>query len=250
MSREGERDEHTQHPTLIDILEAVGALPRALVPMRPRLATRAFNSPEYIFELKWDGIRALAGRDATGLSVTDRSGGDLLSLLPELRDMRLPEGVLIDGEIVVCDSRGRPSYDLLAGRLGPKAAKRGRGPIFVAFDLLYEDGRPLIGRRLADRGARLFGTDLGSRILPVPEHLDDDGEPFLDLVSEYGLQGIVAKRRDGRSVPGTRTADWLKCHVTPRADVVVGGLAIDDHRGARPLLCGLRAQDGAIACPG
>src|SRR2546427_3833343 len=139
MSREGERDEHTQHPTLIDIREAVGTLPRALVPMRPRLATRAFNSPEYIFELKWDGIRALAGRDATGLSVTDRSGGDLLSLLPELRDMRLPEGVLIDGEIVVCDSRGRPSYDLLSGRLGPKAAKRGRGPVFVAFDLLYED---------------------------------------------------------------------------------------------------------------
>src|SRR2546428_7225441 len=250
MSREGERDEHTQRPTLIDIREAVGAFPRALVPMRPRLATRAFNSPEYIFELKWDGIRALAGHDATGLSVTDRSGGDLLSLLPELRDMRLPEGVLIDGEIVVCDSRGRPSYDLLAGRLGPKAAKRGRGPIFVAFDMLYAGSRPLISRPLAERRARLLGAGLGSRILAVPEHLDDDGEPFLDVVAEYGLEGIVAKRRDGRYVPGTRTADWLKCHVTPRADVVVGGLVIDDHRGARTLLCGLRGEDGAIVFAG
>jgi bifunctional non-homologous end joining protein LigD len=249
-SRERERQESAEHPTLIDVGAATSALPRALVPMRPRLARRAFNSPEYVFELKWDGIRALASNDATGLRVTDRSGGDLLPAVPELREMRLPDGMILDGEIVVCDSRGRPSYDLLAGRLGPKAAKRGRGPIFVAFDLLYTDNRPLIARSLAERRTRLMGAGLGSRLLAVPEHLDDDGEPFLDVVAEYGLEGIVAKRRDGRYVPGTRTADWLKCHVTPRADVVVGGLVIDEHRGARTLLCGLRGEDGAVAFAG
>src|SRR5712692_7944257 len=250
MSRESEREEHAQHPTLIDIREAVGALPRALVPMRPRLAARAFNSPEYVFELKWDGIRALASNDATGLRVTDRAGGDLLPAVPELRELRLPEGIVLDGEIVVCDSRGRPSYDLLAGRLGPKAAKRGRGPIFVAFDLLYAEGRPLISRPLAERRAHLLSAGLGSRILAVPEHLDDDGEPFLEVVAEYGLEGIVAKRRDGRYVPGARTADWLKCYVTPRADVVIGGLLIERRRGARAVLCGFRGDDGAIAFAG
>jgi bifunctional non-homologous end joining protein LigD len=239
------------HPTLIDVAEAQVALPRAIMPMRPRLALRAFNSPEYLFELKWDGIRALVARDATGLRVTDRSGGDLLPAVPELRDLlRLPEGLLLDGEIVVCDSRGRPSYDLLAGRLGPKAAKRGRGPIFVAFDVLYADGRPLIARPLAERRARLLAMGLGSRILAVPEHLDDDGEPFLEVVAEYGLEGIVAKRRDGRYVPGTRTADWLKCHVTPRADFIVGGLLVDEPRGARTILCGIRTDDGAIQLAG
>lgn len=238
------------HPTLIDVGEATSALPRAVVPMRPRLARRAFNSPEYIFELKWDGIRALASQDTTGLRVTDRTGGDLLPAVPELRDLRLPPGTILDGEIVVCDSRGRPSYDLLAGRLGPKAAKRGRGPIFVAFDLLYADGRPLISRPLAERRARLVGLGLGSRLLAVPEHLDDDGEPFLEVVAEYGLEGIVAKKRNGRYVPGTRTTDWLKCHVTPRADVVVGAVVIDGHRGARTLLCGLRGDDGAIVYAG
>jgi bifunctional non-homologous end joining protein LigD len=245
-----ERPLSAVHPTLIDVGEARSALPRALVPMRPRPARRAFNSPEYVFELKWDGIRALAANDATGLRVTDRAGGDLLPAVPELRDLRLPDGMVLDGEIVVCDSRGRPSYDLLAGRLGPKAAKRGRGPIFVAFDMLYADGRPLISRPLAERRARLLGAGLGSRFLAVPEHLDDDGEPFLEVVAEYGLEGIVAKKRDGRYVPGARTADWLKCHVTPRADVVVGALVIDEHRGARTVLCGFRGKDGAIAFAG
>ena len=249
-SREPQRPEAGAHPTLIDVDEATSALPRALIPMRPRLARRAFNSPDYIFELKWDGIRALASHDATGLRVTDRTGGDLLPAVPELRDLRLPPGTVLDGEIIVCDSRGRPSYDLLAGRLGPKAAKRGRGPIFVAFDLLYSDGRPVISRPLAERRARLMGLSLGSRLLAVPEHLDDDGEPFLEVVAEYGLEGIVAKRRDGRYIPGTRTADWLKCHVTPRADVVVGAVVIDGQRGARTLLCGVRGDDGAISFAG
>ena len=88
--------------------------------------------------------------------------------MPELRDLRLPAGTMVDGEIVVCDSRGRPSYDLLAGRLGPKAAKRGRGPIFVAFDLLYAEARSLISRPLAERRARLLGHEATS-----------DGEVFL-----------------------------------------------------------------------
>src|SRR5436309_7040483 len=218
--------------------------------MRPRLAASAFNSPDHLFELKWDGIRAIASMDRGRLRLADRGAGDLLPLVPELAELPVPEGTVLDGEIVVCDSRGRPSYDLLAGRLGPKAAKRGRGPIFVAFDLLYTDSRPLISRPLAERRARLLGAGLGSRILAVPEHLDDDGEPFLEVVAEYGLDGIVAKRREGRYVPGARSADWPKSHVTPRVDVVVGGLVIDEHRGARTMLCGLRSEDGAIAFAG
>jgi len=106
-SRERERPEGGVHPTLIDVGEATSALPRALTPMRPRLARRAFNSPEYLFELKWDGIRALASRDRGALRVSDRNGGDLLSVLPELAALPIPEGAVLDGEIVVCDSRGR-----------------------------------------------------------------------------------------------------------------------------------------------
>jgi bifunctional non-homologous end joining protein LigD len=251
VTRGREQDRRAIHPTLIDVAEAKPALPRAIAPMRPRLALRAFNSPEYLFELKWDGIRAMASRDAGGLRVTDRTGGDLLPAVPELREIRIPEGAVLDGEIVMCDSRGRPAYDLLAARwFRPQQTKSGRGPVFVAFDLLYEDGRPLIGRTLAERRTRLQALGVGSGTLAVPEHLDDDGEPFLDVVAEYGLEGIVAKRREGRYVPGARTQEWLKCHVTPRADVIVGGLVVDERRGARAVLCGFRGDSGAIAYAG
>ena len=218
--------------------------------MRPRLAAGGFNSPDHLFELKWDGIRALVSFDAAGLRIVDRNGGDLLPAIPELRTLRLPEGTLLDGEIIVCDSRGRPSYDLLLGRLGPKASKRGRGPLFVAFDLLYDEGRPLLGLRLEERRRRLLGRGLGQKGLVVPEHLEHDGEPFLDVVAEYELEGVVAKRRDGKYVPGTRSADWLKCLVSPRADVVIGGLVLDERRGARTLLCGWMNDNGALTYAG
>ncbi len=118
----------SDHPTLLDTPAGSAALPRTLAPMRPRLAEEGFNSPDHLFELKWDGIRALASDDRAGLRIVDRNGGDLLPAVPELRTLRLPEGTLLDGEIIVCDSRGRPNYDLLVGRLGPKASKRGKGP--------------------------------------------------------------------------------------------------------------------------
>jgi ATP-dependent DNA ligase len=240
----------SEHPTLIDQPSGPTGLPRSLSPMRPRLAEEGFNSPDHLFELKWDGIRALVSNDRAGLRIVDRNGGDLIPAMPELRNLRLPDGVMLDGEIIVCDSRGRPSYDLLVGRLGPKAAKRGKGPLFVAFDLLYDDHRPLLGLPLEERRARLAARGLAQKGLVVPEHLENDGEPFLEVVAEYELEGVVAKRRDGRYVPGTRSADWLKCLVSPRADVVIGGLVLDERRGARTLLCGWMNDNGALTYAG
>ena len=235
---------------LLESPPAQSGLPRTLAPMKPRLAEDAFNSPDHLFELKWDGIRALVSRDASGLRIADRSGGDLLAAMPELAGLQLPEGTLLDGEIIVCDSRGRPSYDLLVGRLGGRATKRGKGPIFVAFDLLYDGGRPLLGLALEERRRRLAARGLSGKGIVVPEHLASDGEPFLDVVAEFGLEGVVAKRRDGRYVPGARSADWLKCLVTPRSDVAIGGLVVDEARGARTILCGWTDRNGTLTFAG
>lgn len=231
-------------PTLIPVDQARAALPRSVTPMRARQAAAPFNSREHVFEVKWDGIRATLGRDRDALRMADRGGGDLLKLVPEMRDAKLPEGLLLDGELIVCDARGRPSYELLAGRLGPRAAKRGKGPVFVAFDILYDGYRPLLARPLEERRARLLALGIRDRRVAVPEHLDDDGEPFFDAVEEYGLEGIIAKRRRSPYLPGGRSPDWLKYHVTPRADVVLGGLVEDERRGVRTALCGWSGAAG------
>ena len=235
----------TEHPpTLISVEDALAGLPRCVAPMRPRLAAAPFNSREHLFEVAWDGLRASLARDREGLRCLDRHGGDLLPLVPEMRDARIPEGAYLDGELIVCDARGRPSYDLLYGRLGPRAAKRGRGPVFVAYDLLYLDHRPLLGRPLEERRARLHELGIRDRRVAVPEHLESDGEPFFDAVEEFGLEGIVAKKRRSPYVPGVRTVDWLEHHVTPRADVVIGGLLEDERRGVRAALCGWSGPGG------
>jgi bifunctional non-homologous end joining protein LigD len=151
-------------PTLpFEVDVAPPTLPRHLAPMQARLAAGAFNSADHLFEVKWDGVRALVARDDRGLRIWDRRGTDLLSRLPELGSIahQLPEGVLLDAEVVVCDARGRPRYELIAGRLGPKSRKTGRGPLVLAFDLLYDDYRPLLGRPLEERRARLAGALLG-----------------------------------------------------------------------------------------
>jgi bifunctional non-homologous end joining protein LigD len=234
-------------PTLpFEVQLAQPALPRHLAPMQPRLAAGAFNSAEHLFEVKWDGVRALVARDERGLRIWDRRGTDLLDRLPELATVarQLPEGALIDAEVVVCDARGRPRYELLAGRLGPKSRKTGRGPLVLAFDLLYESYRPLLARPLEERRARLAKALLGPGRLVVPEHLEHDGEPFLEAVIEHDLEGIVAKRRDSAYVPGARTADWLKVHARPRVDAVICGVVEKDHE-PHALVCAAY-RDGAL----
>src|SRR2546428_848135 len=207
--------------------------------MQPRLAIAAFNSDDFIFEVKWDGVRALVAKDATGLRVTDRHGMDLLARVPELAGAarQLPEGVLLDAELVICDAQGRPRYEQLAARLGRAQRKAGRGPLLLAFDLLYESYRSLMDHPLLERRERLVRLVVPGAPILVPEHLESDGEPFLEAVREFGLEGVVAKRRDSTYVPGARAADWFKVHPVGRMDVAVCGV-IDRDGAPYRLLCG------------
>ena len=228
--------------------DAAAPLPRHLVPMQPRLAAAPFNSADFFFEVKWDGVRALVSKDAAGLRVTDRNGGDLLARMPELgrAARQLPEGVLLDAELVSCDAQGRPRYELLAGRLGPARRKTGRGPLLLAFDLLYESSRSLMDRPLHERRERLARLVIPGAPILVPEHLESDGEPFLDAVREFGLEGVVAKRRDSAYMPGARSSDWLKVYATPRMDVAVCGV-IDRDGAPYRLVCGAYRDRALIA---
>jgi ATP-dependent DNA ligase len=224
-------------------------------PIEPMLAKLADAIPAgegWLYEPKWDGFRAIVFR-GTGdeLYIQSRDLKPLDRYFPELHDVlsrALPEGCVVDGEIVIATPAGL-DFDALQLRLHPAASRVARlaaetPSSFVAFDLLYQDRRPLLARPLVERRRRLLSLGLAGRHVGVPAHLEADGEPFLEVVAEYGLEGIVAKRKTSAYVPGVRTSDWLKCHVTPRADVVLGGL-VQETSGTMRALCGMYADDGS-----
>ena len=190
-------------------------------PIEPMLAEAAHRLPEsqeYLYELKWDGIRALTSVDEGGVRIHGRNRMELSRQFPELL---VPEqafratGALFDGEIVCLDADGRPNFGNVIYRIqqkGDGAITRAQAQcpaICYLFDCLYLDGRPIVNEPLLRRREWLQDAVRKESSYRATECFDD-GAPFLEAVSEMGLEGIMAKRRSGRYLPGKRSESWLK----------------------------------------
>ncbi|MGH7686083.1 MAG: non-homologous end-joining DNA ligase, partial [Candidatus Dormibacteria bacterium] len=192
-------------------------------PPSPMLATsvdRPFSREGWLFELKFDGVRALASFAGSSVRVVGRSGRDETHRYPELAAlpgvMRAHDGI-VDGEIVVLDDDGRPSFERLQSRINisrPQDIERGArdNPVrFMAFDLLRLDGRALLQTALRIRKKTLRDVLAeGSQTVQYADHVDNDGLAFFAVVKERGLEGMVGKRGDSEYQPGHRSRDWLK----------------------------------------
>ena len=185
----------------------------------------------WAYEVKWDGMRALAFVDGTTLRVQSANERDVTVSWPELAD--LPDAVpastaLLDGELVATDEAGQPSFSRLQQRMhvtSPAEARRRATEVpvtYVVFDLLHLDGNDLTSMPWADRRRLLDQVlDAGPAWRASPVH--DDGPELLQAATDRGLEGIVAKRIDSRYEPGARTRSWLKVKVRHRQEMVVGG---------------------------
>ncbi len=200
--------------------------------MQPMLATRAANKAalprgaEWCYEVKWDGVRALADTTSGVLRLRARSGRDATPAYPELAGLAALPGAVVDGEIVVL-AAGVPSFEALAERMHVRDGARARllaarSPVtFVAFDLLVLDGVDLTRRPLVERRAALEGLALPDRVQLSPTYPDLD--PLWDVTLEHGLEGVLAKRRASTYQPGRRSPDWVKAtHRGTRVAAVVG----------------------------
>ena len=203
-------------------------LPAGVTPMVATPADAPFDDPNWLYELKWDGYRALVRIDREGtVTVTSRSGNDFLEKFPELAGLGeafSERPVIVDGEIVVLDERGRPSFQALQERLD-RYGRRGasKRPItFVAFDLIYGNGRDLRGTPLEDRKAALEAILTGRGPVIFSKHVAGDGSKLFAFARQHGLEGIVAKRRDS-TYQARRSRDWLKIKVHARQECVIGG---------------------------
>lgn len=185
----------------------------------------------WTYEVKWDGMRALAFVEDGRLRVQSSNERDVTVSWPELADLpaSLPVATaLLDGELIATDDLGRPSFSRLQQRMhltNPAEARRRSALVpvsYVVFDLLHLDGHDLMGQPLADRRRLLEGVvEPGRSWRCSPMH--DDGEALLTAADQQGLEGVVAKRLDSTYQPGTRTRLWRKVKVRRRQEMVVGG---------------------------
>lgn len=216
---------------------SVRPFPDRVLPMLAHSAAYPENPQEYAFELKWDGIRALAYIDHGRLTLRSRNLNNITSHYPELTplaDALRGRQVVLDGEIVAPDESGRPSFGRLQGRLGVVqrglAQKRAADVpvVYIVFDILYLDGHDLMTLPYEERRAYLEGLALhGPAWRTSPTSLGD-GRALLDM---EGWEGVVAKRLGSVYEPGARSRAWIKLKQQRRQELVIGGWSAG--RGAR-----------------
>jgi bifunctional non-homologous end joining protein LigD/DNA ligase-1 len=186
----------------------------------PMLAVRGepFDSPEYLFEVKWNGVRALAASASGRWQLWGREQGDYQDRYPELEPLsRLPSGTVVDGELVLL-SAGVPDLDALQrrhhlSRPGEIQQRSRRQPVtYVLFDLLVDRGQSLLGQPLVRRREVLqqLVQQLGEPRLAFSEGVLGWGRVFFEQAVRQGQEGVMAKHLSSRYVPGRRSAAWKK----------------------------------------
>jgi bifunctional non-homologous end joining protein LigD len=213
------------------------------------------TGPQWLHEVKWDGMRVLVEVRDRRLRITSRNENDVTVSFPELAALTGPEvlgahDVLLDGEIVAFTD-GVPVFGALADRMhvrNPKKAEAAaaRNPVtLMVFDLLSLDGLDVTTLPLTERRAALESLRLSGPRLQVPPAYDD-GVALLEATRQSGLEGIVSKRRSSRYCPGQRTEDWIKLPHRPTLSYAVGGWRLETGSDSRlgALLVGEPTPEG------
>jgi bifunctional non-homologous end joining protein LigD len=207
-------------------------MPARIVPMLARSGQLPADDAGWAYEIKWDGVRAIAYSQPGELRLQSRNLNDISNSYPELARVGRALGshsAVLDGEIVAFDEHERPSFATLAQRMHVASrthAKRlaaGTPVTYVIFDLLWLDGRSTMGLRYEKRRELLAALELNGERWQTPVHVVGDGAALLAASAEQGLEGVVAKRLDSIYEPGVRSAAWVKIKRVNRQELVVGG---------------------------
>src|SRR5258706_13829504 len=206
-----------------------GAMPARVEPMLATLDDHHFSDPNWLFEIKWDGVRALARIENGTLTLRSRTGVDIAKRYPELSS--LPSALaarhaILDGEIVALDEQGHSNFERLQERMHVHAPSESLVTrirvVYFAFDLLYCDGYDLREAPLLERKQLLHCLLYTSERFRYADHQLEHGKELFALAEQNGLEGIVAKRVDSPYV-SDRSPYWVKLKITKTVDAVVGG---------------------------
>jgi bifunctional non-homologous end joining protein LigD len=208
-------------------------MPEKLTPMLARLETKLpSNDGGWGFEFKWDGIRALAYVEGGRVILQSRTGETITPRYPEIHAMGRALGsreVILDGEVVALDEKGRPSFEEIQQRMGLTAENEIRRKMkdvpvtYMIFDVLWQEGHSLMDRPYADRRKALSQLKLTGPSWQTPPSERGGGESMREASQRAGLEGIMAKRLDSKYEPGRRSGAWLKIKNHNRQELVIAG---------------------------
>jgi len=212
-------------------------MPKVIKPMLATLVDDPFSDPDWLFETKWDGVRATCFLENGQARFISRNQNELTDQYPELKDIGDSingKRAILDGEIVALDENGVSRFQLLQPRLGRKnkaeiarlaASSR---LVYYVFDLLYLDGFDLMGCTLVDRKTQLEAIIKADKNIRYSDHIIEHGKELYKEVAKILLEGVVAKRLASTYVQ-KRSRDWLKIKTIQQSEVVIGGYTEPRH---------------------
>jgi bifunctional non-homologous end joining protein LigD len=211
-------------PTISSLPDLSSAKPRFIEPMKAKLVEKAPATDDWVYELKFDGIRLIAIKTDKRVSLLSRNENELSGRFPEIVEAikNLPaRECVMDGEVVALDEDGRSSFQLLQAR----EMEGRKSPIyFYAFDLLQLDGKSLIGLPLEARKDILEELCAGvGDPIRYSGVIGGDAKRLLEEVKRRGLEGLIGKQRNSVYEPGRRSGAWIKLKCINEQEFVIGG---------------------------
>ncbi len=205
-------------------------MPHRITPMMAKLTDKPFDHPDWIFENKWDGFRAVAEVENGKVELYSRSGNSFKSQYPQLANALEKlnvDQVILDGEIVVQNENGRVVFQDLQNFQNTPTEHL----YFYVFDILYLNGENLCNLPLLERKKRLKEVLQNTSPICYSEHLEKNGIEFFKKAEKLQTEGIMAKKADSLYLIGKRTDNWLKVKTHLRQEVVIGGFT--EPKGSR-----------------
>lgn len=199
-------------------------------PMKAQLTDQpAFDSPDWVFEIKWDGYRAIAEINTSVNKLYSRNGLTFDKAYPKIFDplKAIKKRAIIDGEIVVFDEKGKPSFQKLQNY-----QNRDKYAIqYFVFDILELEGKSLTNLSLIERKEILRNFLPESNVIKYCDHVEDEGKMLFKEMQKMNLEGMIAKKKNSKYYIGKRTSDWLKIKNVQSQEAVIVGFT--NPKGAR-----------------
>ena len=219
--------------------------------------TAPFDSDEYIFELKLDGIRCIAYIEPKSVVLQNKRHKDVTAIYPELSELKccVKKRVILDGELVVLMD-GKPDFyalqkrSLMSDDFKIKLAANKAPVQFVAYDILYINGKDITNKPLTERKELLSNAVTEGHGLSISRYIEKNGKAFFELAKQESLEGIVAKKKDGLYHIGKRTRDWVKIKVMQDEDLLVCGYQPDGNGNVKDLILGYYDDSNKLQCRG